>query len=70
MDCDNLRIGQKLCVEVDLDRSEDFKDYRIKRGDTCKSVAKKLNTTVQILKNINNCKLLYIYYKLIQTIFN
>ena len=61
MDCDNLRSGQKLCVEVELDYSPKYTDYKIKKGDTCKSVAKKLKTTVRVLKNINNCKLLYIY---------
>jgi len=69
MDCDNLRSGQKVCVDVNIDKSPEYDDYYIKRGDTCKSIAKKLNTTVQVLKNINNCKLFYIYFKLIQIIF-
>ena len=55
MDCDNLRSGQKVCVDVNIDKSPEYDDYYIKRGDTCKSIAKKLNTTVQVLKNINNC---------------
>jgi len=54
MDCDNLRSGQKVCVDVNIDKSPEYDDYYIKRGDTCKSIAKKLNTTVQVLKNINN----------------
>ncbi|OUM59533.1 hypothetical protein PIROE2DRAFT_14891 [Piromyces sp. E2] len=54
LDCDNLRSGQKLCVESTEGKQPAYSKYTIRKGDTCKSVAKKLKATVRILQNINN----------------
>jgi len=51
LDCSNLRTGDKLCVECDIQKSA--QTYIIKKGDTCESLAKKFKTTVNNLEDLN-----------------
>jgi len=54
VDCDHLSAGTKLCLEPDYDDIKNFyTEYTTKKGDTLKSVAKKLNVDPVILKKIN-----------------
>ncbi|KAG4099880.1 hypothetical protein H8356DRAFT_1290539 [Neocallimastix lanati (nom. inval.)] len=52
LDCDNLSSGTKVCVEAQWDKNP-FDVYTIKKGDTCKSIAKSLKTTISVLENTN-----------------
>ena len=58
VDCNNLSIGQKLCIDVDLDNYYDD-TYIIKKTDTYEGIAKKLGTTQKILYRINGSSYLY-----------
>ncbi|ORX85209.1 hypothetical protein BCR32DRAFT_290872 [Anaeromyces robustus] len=56
LDCDNIRSGTKVCVDVDYMRTDEdhpFDEYVIQKKDTCKSIARKLKTTVKIIENTN-----------------
>jgi len=69
MDCNNLKSGQKVCVEVDTNKTPDADLYYIKKGDTCEKLADKFGTTIKVLQNINNCMLFYIYNTFISNIY-
>lgn len=49
-----LNIGQILKVKAEGEKEEDYISYTIKTGDTLYSIAKKYNTSVNEIKNINN----------------
>jgi len=62
IDCDKLSIGQKLCLDIDIDNYYDEKEvgeYIIKKTDTYEGIAKKLGTTQEILYRINFSSYLY-----------
>ena len=48
---DILNIGQKLLIKP---INKNFKEYIVKKGDTLYSIARKLNTTVSQLADLNN----------------
>lgn len=51
---DILTIGQQLLIPSSAVEEEKYKIYTVKSGDSLWSIAKKFNTTVDILKEINN----------------
>jgi len=62
LDCNNLKIGQKVCVTVDFsekynDINDDITTYKIKKRDTCKSIAKKFGTKKLYIQNFNQGRL-------------
>ena len=51
----NLSIGQQLRIPINGDVSnDDFVIYTVKVGDNLYSIAKKYNTTVEVIVNFNN----------------
>eukprot|EP00833_Pecoramyces_ruminatium_P018642 jgi/Orpsp1_1/1192674/evm.model.d7180000095122.1 len=69
LDCDNLVAGTKVCLEFDLDKYyEEFSSYTIEENDTLQSLSEKLNTSIEILRNINS----YIFksYEDDETLYN
>jgi len=56
LDCENeLEPGTIVCVEYDSDTPMDppNKAYRIRRGDTCEKIARRLKTTPAVIQNYN-----------------
>jgi len=57
LDCNNLEVGTKVCIEVDLEKTLKRRPYNthvIRKNDiNCDILAKKLNTTRKILENVN-----------------
>eukprot|EP00833_Pecoramyces_ruminatium_P011308 jgi/Orpsp1_1/1185340/evm.model.c7180000093335.1 len=53
MDCGNLYVGQKLCVEINFNQMPEEKKYVIQEGDTCKSIASKFGISKKTLKQYN-----------------
>ncbi|ORX44395.1 hypothetical protein BCR36DRAFT_359962 [Piromyces finnis] len=59
MDCDNLRSGNRVCVEASEDYDEidnDFEETTVIEN-SCAKLAKRLNTTISIIENTNNVKI-------------
>jgi hypothetical protein len=57
IDCDNLKEGTSICVEIDASKSEkknSFDEYISKKNDTCEKIAKKTNSSINALLNVNN----------------
>lgn len=48
-----LSIGQKLNVGSSMD-SDDYVNYKVVSGDSLYSIAKRYNTTVNVIKDLNN----------------
>ncbi len=54
---DALTIGQELIIpkkQTDTPPSSEYLIYQVKAGDTLYSIARKYNTTIDAIKNINN----------------
>ena len=51
---DILSIGQILNLNLNLNPTPSINTYIVKKGDTLYSIAKKLGTTVEEIKNLNN----------------
>jgi len=57
IDCDNLKEGTSICVEIDASKSEkknSFDEYISKKNDTCEKIAKKTNSSINALLNVNS----------------
>ena len=54
-----LKVGESLCIpqrKLAKTKTQDYAIYKVKKGDTLQSIAKKFGVDVQELKSFNNLK--------------
>ena len=51
-----IRVGQRLRVNTDVTEVGEVKWYRVRRGDSLWSIAKRFRVTVRDLKMLNNLR--------------
>jgi Membrane proteins related to metalloendopeptidases len=57
IDPKRLKVGENLCIPKKMSaKTQDYTIYKVKKGDTLQSIAKKFGVDVQELKSFNNLK--------------
>ena len=57
IDPKRLKVGGNLCIPKKMSaKTQDYTIYKVKKGDTLQSIAKKFGVGVQELKSLNNLK--------------